>query len=139
MKGYEKILPALPGLYKMVKLITRDEARHISFGAYVAALMISMHGDSVLNEFNRYFGQLTQEIGFPLIEANRKIQLSYDWKEEDKGPLYKYFVESEEGFQDVMSFATRMFQQRYAVIERAVKMRPEQVRRLHLRDIGIEE
>ncbi|AAY81498.1 R2-like ligand-binding oxidase [Sulfolobus acidocaldarius] len=139
VKGYEKILPALPGLYKMVKLITRDEARHISFGAYVAALMISMHGDSVLNEFNRYFGQLTQEIGFPLIEANRKIQLSYDWKEEDKGPLYKYFVESEEGFQDVMSFATRMFQQRYAVIERAVKMRPEQVRRLHLRDIGIEE
>ncbi|AOL17426.1 ribonucleotide-diphosphate reductase subunit beta [Sulfolobus sp. A20] len=139
VKGYEKVLPVLPGLYKMVKLIVRDEARHISFGAYVAALMISMHGERLLKEFINYFNSLSQEVAFPLIEVNRKILLSPKWRDEDIGPLFNYFTKSDEGFKDVLEFAGRMFQQRYAVIEKAVKLKPEQVRRIHLKDFGLQD
>jgi ribonucleoside-diphosphate reductase beta chain len=129
----------MPGLYKMIKLIARDESRHISFGAYVTALMISMYGESLFEEFNKYFESLAQEIAFPLINEIRKILLSNSWREEDKGPLFNYLILSDEGFKDIMDFAMNMFQRRYSVIHRAVKMKPEHVRRLHLREMNIVE
>jgi ribonucleoside-diphosphate reductase beta chain len=138
-KSYEQILPVMPGLYKMIKLIARDESRHISFGAYVTALMISMYGESLFEEFNKYFESLVQEIAFPLINEIRKILLSNSWREEDKGPLFNYLILSDEGFKDIMDFAMNMFQRRYSVIHRAVKMKPEHVRRLHLREMNIVE
>lgn len=135
-KMYE-IYPALPGLVKMTRLIARDEARHISYGTYIIALMVSMYGEEMFEVFSKYFSSLSNLI-IDLINSQVKFLTSKNWGEHDKGPIYNYFT-SEEGINELLSYAQKMFQIRYNVIQKAIKMEPKDVRKLKLSEIGIDE
>jgi ribonucleoside-diphosphate reductase beta chain len=135
IKGYQ-INPVLPGLISMIRLIARDESRHVSFGAYVISLMISNFGKELYEVYTNYFTQLAPLIS-QLIEQQRKFLLSPNWREEDKGPLFKYFT-SDEGVNDLLSYAQKMFLMRNNLIERSVKMKSEEVRKMGLKELGLE-
>jgi ribonucleoside-diphosphate reductase beta chain len=119
----------LPGMLRTVKYIATDESRHIAFGVYIIALMISEYGEKMYKVFREHYEKVAPlALGLVSWVPNRQ------WKEEEKGFIENYL--SQQGM-EVIEFARKMFETRMNVIERARRLTPQQVRYLSLKDLNV--
>ncbi|MEM1627471.1 MAG: R2-like ligand-binding oxidase [Sulfolobaceae archaeon] len=121
----------LPGMLKMIRHIATDESRHIAFGVYVISLMISEYGEEMYNVFiNHYQKVAPLALGLVSWVPNRQ------WKEEDRGFIDEYL--NKQGV-EVIEYARKMYETRMNIIQRARNLRPDQVKRLSLKELNVVE
>lgn len=112
-------LNIMPGLSKTVNLIATDESRHIAYGTYLITRLIVENGESIyrkaIEQFNKLVG-IVQSLTRPL--AKLPFGLTPDFTIENRKQLVNA---------------------RLTVIERALKMTPEQVKSFSPKDLGVIE
>lgn len=92
----------LPGMQRIVALLTRDESRHIAYGVHLLTRLVEEHGDELLQAIHRRMGELLPTA----LAVVQEIFASYD--EMPFGLRLEEFVD----------IATNQFASRLARIER---------------------
>jgi len=124
--GYERT-KTMPGLNQMVRYVARDEARHVAFGTYLISRMVAEHGDSAYEAFMKQMDHLIP-ITISLFEEYFK-PVGSNTKGLFGGVDPSEFVE----------FSQRMINLRVSIIEKARNMTPQQVVRMSIKELGVEQ
>lgn len=94
----------MPGLRQMVRLIQRDEGRHIAYGVFLLSRLVAAHGEPIWERIDRRMNALIpvalQNVGQSLTPYGEAIPFGLD-------------------VDDFLDFGLGQFQKRYARIEKA--------------------
>jgi len=114
----------MPGTIRMVNWVATDESRHIAYGTYLISRLVAEHGDEMYEVFMKTMDQLSPLAINLISEVLKPYQPNIPF-----GLDLNTFIE----------YGSKMLMSRMSVIERARKMKPEQIYYMHLRELGVAE
>jgi ribonucleoside-diphosphate reductase beta chain len=114
----------MPGTIRMVNHIATDESRHIAYGTYLISRLVAEYGEPMYDVFMKQMDELAPIAINLITEAYRPYEPNIPFGQ-DPNTLIEY--------------SSKMLNMRLSVIERARKMRPEQVYYMHLKELDVAE